>query len=95
MSGINMQFFPEGFVECLNNDEMINLIESTCKDQISRMGDDASQYEISITHEPRYKDASYGVDRPIGRAIPTGTITASATASADEAENKTMSKAVG
>ena len=88
---ITINFKPEGFAECLQG--MGGMVQSECEKLAAQAGG-AEHFEISVKNEPRFKDAQFGVSRPIARAIPVGRITADTYASADEAENKTMSKAV-
>ena len=88
---IDIKFKPEGFAECLAG--FSGMVRSICENLASQAGG-LQHYTISVSNEPRYQDASYGVSRPVARAIPVGRITADEYASADEAENKTMSKAV-
>lgn len=82
---------PEGFAECLAG--MTGQVQDVCE-RLAEQAGGLNHFKITVTNEPRYKDATYNVSRPIARAYPVGTITADAYASADEAENKTMSKAV-
>ena len=84
-------WFPAGFAECLKG--MGGMVLSECEKLAAQAGD-LEHFEITVKNEPRFKDEQFGVSRPIARAIPVGRITADAYASADEAENKTMSKAV-
>ena len=88
---VKMEFKPEGFAECLSG--MSGMVQAECERMAMQAGG-LQHYTISVSNEPRFQDASYGVSRPIARAIPVGHIIADESATADEAENKTMSKAV-
>ena len=88
---IEIKFNPAGFAECLQG--MTGQVQEICE-RLAEQAGGLNHFKITVTNEPRYKDPVYGVSRPIARASPVGVITADAYASADEAENKTMSKAV-
>lgn len=88
---IQIKWNPQGFAECLQGLE--GMVQNECEKLAAQAGG-LEHFSIKVSNEPRYHDASYGVSRPIARAIPVGRITADNQASADEAENKTMSKAV-
>lgn len=87
---VSIKFFPEGFAECLNGmDDMV-------RDEAERLAAQAmanmsnGNLTVEVVHEPRFHDAAYGVARPVAVAR----IIANAAASREEAEDKTMSKAV-
>lgn len=80
---------PEGFAECLNG--MDDMVRAVAESEAAKMGGSPGEITVDVTHEPRFRDSQYGVSRPIAVARIKG----DAAASADEAENKTMSKAVG
>lgn len=89
---IKIEFKPAGFAECLEG--LGDQVQAACE-KLAMQAGGLEHYTIEVSNEPRYHDAAYGVSRPIARALPVGRITADQYASADEAENKTMSKAVG
>ena len=89
---IRIEFNPAGFAECLSG--MSGMVQSVCEQEAAKYSGPGG-YTITVTNEPRFLDASYGVSRPIARGIPVGRITADETASIDEAENKSFSRAVG
>lgn len=86
-----IKFKPEGFTECLQG--MEDMVRSECE-KLAEQAGGLDHYTITVANEPKFKDARYGASRPVVRAVPVGRITADSQASADEAENKTMSKAV-
>lgn len=90
MSQIKMKFKPEGFAQCLEG------MSGTVQAEAEKIAARASGYltkgggfDVSLTNAPRYQDSKYGVSRPVAY------VTADAEASAEEAENKILSKAVG
>lgn len=86
---IRIVWNPPGFAECLNG--MDDMVKSVAEQQIAqRLQNGPGNYTVEVTHEPRFLDASYGVSRPVAVAKIIG----DEAASIDEAENKTMSKAV-
>lgn len=89
---IRITFNPAGFAECLAG--MSGMVQSVCEQEAAKYNG-PGEYTIEVTNEPRFLDASYGVSRPIARAIPVGRIIGDETASADEAENKSLSRVVG
>ena len=92
---IDIKFNPEGFAECLAG--MSDMVKSVAEDLAAKAEAESGgvgSYEVTVSNEPRFHDEEHGVSRPIARAIPVGRVTADSRASADEAENKSMSKAV-
>lgn len=84
---IDIKFNPAGFAECLAGmDDQVKAVAEQIVSQTTGPG----SYSIEVVHEPRFHDAQYGVARPVAVARITG----DAEASASEAEDKTMSKAV-
>lgn len=87
---ITIQFKPEGFAECLLGAEGIVQSEA---EKIAARADGyvtkGSGFHVEVTNEPRFQDSAYGVSRPIARVIANDDET-----SAEEAENKILSKAV-
>lgn len=93
---IDITFNPAGFAECLSGmSDMVKSIAEELAEKAEAESGAAGSYTVTVKNEPRFHDAQYGVARPIARAIPVGRVTADSRASADEAENKSMSKAVG
>lgn len=87
---ITMQFKPEGFAECLKGAE--GIVQSSAETIMSRANSyvtKGSGFHVEVTDEPRFQDSAYGVTRPIARVIANDDET-----SAEEAENKILSKAV-
>lgn len=87
---ITITFNPKGFAECLSG--MSGIVESEAS-RIAARADGyvtkGSGFHVEMTNEPRFKDATYGVTRPIGRVVANDDET-----SKEEAENKILSKAV-
>lgn len=88
---IEIKFNPAGFAECLNS--LSDQVKSTAErlaDQAKAESGGRGSYTVEMHNEPRYKDSQYGVSRPIAIAR----VYADEAGSIDEAENKSMSKAV-
>ena len=88
---IDIKFNPQGFAECLNG--MDGMVQSVAEDLAAKAASELQgpgSYTVEVVHETRFQDASYGVTRPVAVAR----VIADADATRDEAENKTMSKAV-
>lgn len=88
---IKLTFNPAGFAECLAG--MSDLVEATAvrlAEQARAELNGPGSYTVEMTTKPRFHDSEYGVSRPVAYAR----VVADAAASADEAENKSMSKAV-
>ena len=87
---ITINFKPEGFAECLSG--MSGIVESEAS-RIAARADGyvikGSGFHVEMSNEPRFKDSAYGVTRPIGRVVANDDET-----SAEEAEDKILSKAV-
>ena len=91
MSEIQIKFNPQGFAECLAG------MDGTVRAEAERLAEAAKanlrgpgSYTVEVVHESRFQDAAYGVSRPVAVAR----VIADKAASADEAENKSMSRAV-
>ena len=92
MSRMEITFNPAGFAECLQG------LSGTCQAEAEKIAARATSYltgsgsgfHVEMTNEPRFLDASYGVSRPIARVVANDDAT-----SAEEAEYKILSKAVG
>ena len=91
MSEIQIKFFPEGFAECLQG--MGSMVEAEAERLAAQAQAELKgpgSYTVEVVNEPRFHDATYGVSRPVAVAR----VVADADATRDEAENKSMSKAV-
>lgn len=91
MSGIKItKWYPEGFAECLAG--MDGMVQAEAEKLAAQAAQNYSQghYTVEVVHEPRFQDSAYGVARPVAVAR----VVADEAASRDEAENKSMSKAV-
>ena len=87
---IEIEFFPEGFAECLQgfSDQIraeANAIAARAEGYLQGEG----SFHVEMSQEARFQDAQYGVTRPVARVY------ADDAASKEEAENKILSKAVG
>lgn len=83
------KWFPEGFAECLAG--MDDTVRSVAEQEVAKkLAETPGNYTVEVVHEPRFRDSTYGVSRPVAVARIIG----DAVASASEAENKTMSRAV-
>lgn len=88
---ITIEFNPAGFAECLQG------LSGQVQEEAEKIAARASGYttkgagfHVEMANEPRFQDSAYGVTRPIGRVVANDDET-----SAEEAENKILSKAVG
>lgn len=67
---ITINFKPEGFAECLSG--MSGTVEAEAEKIAARANGyvtKGSGFHVEMTNEPRFKDATYGVTRPIGRVV--------------------------
>lgn len=88
---IELKFKPEGFAECLQG--MSGQVQSEAETIAARAASYLTKgtgFHVEMSDEPRFQDSSYGVTRPIARVVANDEET-----SAEEAENKILSKAVG
>ena len=87
---ITMTFKPEGFAECLLGAE--GIVQSEAEKIAARADGYVTKgtgFHVEMSNEPRFKDEQHGVSRPVARVIANDDET-----SAEEAENKILSKAV-
>ena len=87
----HIEWNPAGFAECLEGlsgtiQAEASAIASRASSFITKGG---SGFHVEVSNEPRFKDSTYGVTRPIARVVANDDAT-----SAEEAENKILSKAV-
>ena len=90
MTEITIKFDPKGFAECLQGAE--GIVEQSAQAIADRANGNitkGSGFHVEVTNEPRFQDSAYGVTRPIARVVANDDET-----SAEEAENKILSKAV-
>ena len=90
MTQITITFNPKGFAECLQG--AAPLVESSAESIAARANGYVSTgtgFHVETSDEPRFQDSAYGVTRPIARVVANDDAT-----SAEEAENKILSKAV-
>ena len=83
-------WFPAGFAECLQG--VAPLVESSAETIAARATgyvQTGTGFHVETSDEPRFQDSAYGVTRPIARVVANDDAT-----SAEEAENKILSKAV-
>lgn len=91
MSRLEITFKPQGFAECLEG--LSGQVQSSAQSiatRASAMLTKGSGFHVEMSNEPRYQDSAYGVSRPIARVVAND-----AESSAEEAEYKILSKAVG
>ena len=91
MSNIEIKFNPQGFAECLHG------LSGSVQAEAEKIAARASSYltkgggfHVEMTSMARYQDSSYGVSRPVAYVMANDDAS-----SAEEAENKILSKAVG
>ena len=87
---ITIKFNPAGFSECLN--QGAGFVESEAQKIAQRANGYATRgsgFHVEMADEPKFQDSSYGVTRPVARVVANDEET-----SAEEAENKILSKAV-
>lgn len=87
---ITIKFIPAGFAECLQGlsgqvEGEANKIASRASGFVTK----GSGFHVEMSNEARFQDSAYGVTRPIARVVANDDET-----SAEEAENKILSKAV-
>lgn len=90
MTEITIKFDPKGFAECLQGTK--GLVQSNAESIASRANGLVTKgtgFHVEMSDEHRFQDSAYGVTRPIGRVVANDEET-----SAEEAENKILSKAV-
>lgn len=89
-SRMEIKFKPEGFAECLQG--MSGQVQSVAEGIASRASSYLTRgggFHVEMSNEARFQDASYGVTRPVARVMANDE-----ESSAEEAENKILSKAV-
>lgn len=90
MTQITITFNPKGFAECLQG--AAPLVEASAETIAARATgyvQTGTGFHVETSDEPRFQDSAYGVTRPIARVVANDDAT-----SAEEAENKILSKAV-
>lgn len=88
---IRIEFKPQGFAECLQS--MNGMVQAEAEKIAARAASYLTHgggFHVEMTDAPRYQDSSYGVTRPVAYVMANDAET-----SAEEAENKILSKAVG
>ena len=87
---ITLKFNPAGFAECLSGGSAV--VETEANKIASRANGyvrNGSGFHVEMSNEARFQDSAYGVTRPVARVVANDDAT-----SAEEAENKILSKAV-
>lgn len=90
MSKLDIKWNPAGFAECLSG--LSGEVQAAAEMVASRAGSyltKGSGFHVEMSSGARYKDASFGVTRPIAHVVANDD-----ESSAEEAENKILSKAV-
>jgi hypothetical protein len=85
---MTIKFIPEGFAECLSG--LSGQVEAEARRLASQYEGPGTTTVVVTEQKARFQDSVYGVSRPVTVAR----VVADAEASADEAENKSLSKAV-
>lgn len=88
---VDIKFDPKGFEACLQG--MSGTVQAEAEKIAGRatsMLSKGAGFHVEMSNEPRYRDSSYGTTRPVARVTAND-----AESSAEEAENKILSKAVG
>ena len=89
-SQLTIRFDPKGFAECLAGAK--DVVEQSAETIASRANGYVTKgtgFHVEMSSEPRFLDDAYGVTRPIARVVANDAET-----SAEEAEDKILSKAV-
>lgn len=90
MSEIKITFKPQGFAECLQGGTgLVQAEAETIAARASGYLEKGSGFHVEMTQQAKFKDASYGVTRPVAFVVADDD-----ESSAEEAENKILSKAV-
>ena len=86
----DIKFYPQGFAECLASlSGDIQAAAEGIATRASSMVTKGTGFHVEMTNEPRFQDSSYGVSRPVAYVVANDD-----ESSAEEAENKILSKAV-
>ena len=89
-SRMEITFKPAGFAECLQG--MSGQVQAAAEGIAARASSYLTKgggFHVEMSNEARFQDAAYGVSRPVARVVANDAET-----SAEEAENKILSKAV-
>ena len=90
-NGIDIKFNPAGFAECLKG--LSGQVEAEATKIANRatgfLPAGCGGFHVEMSDEPRYKDSSFGVSRPIARVVANDKASSIA-----EAKDKILSKAV-
>ena len=91
MSNIRIkEFYPGGFAECLAGlSGEVQAAAETIAARATSYATKGSGFHVEMTNEAKFRDASYGVTRPVAYVVANDDET-----SAEEAENKILGKAV-
>lgn len=90
MSNVDITWNPAGFAECLQG------LSGQVQAEAEKIANRATSYltkgsgfHVEMSDEPRFRDSSFGVSRPVARVVANDE-----ESSKEEAENKILSKAV-
>lgn len=88
----DIEWNPAGFAEVLRGlsgtiQAEAEKISARATSSLTKGG---SGFHVEMSDEPRFQDSAYGVTRPVARVVANDDAT-----SAEEAESKILSKAVG
>lgn len=85
-----IKFNPAGFAECLSGFAgEVQAAAEAIADRASAYTTKGSGFHVEMGDEPKYRDSSYGVTRPVAHVVPDDDESAK-----EEAEDKILSKAV-
>lgn len=91
MSEPRITFNPKGFAECLEElSGEVKAAAETIAGRASGYVTKGSGFHVEMSNEAKYQDAAYGVTRPVAYVVANDD-----ESSAQEAEEKILSKAVG
>lgn len=90
MSELKIKFNPQGFAECLQGKEDdVRTAAEAIANRASSYLTKGSGFHVEMAYEAKYQDAAYGVTRPVAYVVADDE-----ESSAEEAEDKILSKAV-
>lgn len=90
MSEVKIKFNPAGFAECLQAlSGEVEAAANTIAGRADAYLTKGTGFHVEMSNEARFQDSAYGVTRPVAYVVANDDET-----SADEAENKILSKAV-
>lgn len=87
---LTIKWNPAGFAECLSSKSGdVQSAAAAIANRATAYLTKGGGFHVEMASEPKYKDSSYGVTRPVAYVVPDDDESA-----AEEAENKILSRAV-